>query len=122
MTTQDIGAKLVAFCKAGKNHECMQELYSKDIVSVEAGAAPGQSPEAKGLEAVLAKGKWWADNHEVHSAVIEGPFPNGDRFAVLFDYDITRKAQNVRLRMREVAVYTVKDDKIVREEFFYTMG
>ena len=121
MTTKDIGQKLVDLCKAGKNHDAMTELYAKDIVSVEAGAPPGQSPESKGLEAVLAKGKWWAENHEVHSAKVDGPFPHGDRFAVMFDYDITRKQANQRIQMREVALYTVKDGKIVREEFFYSM-
>lgn len=27
-----------------------------------------------------------------------------------------------RMKLHEVAVYTVKDGKIVREEFFYDMG
>lgn len=120
--TMEIGKQLVELCKAGKNHECMQKLYAQDIVSVEAGAPPGQSPESKGLDAVLAKSKWWADNHEIHSATVDGPFPHGDRFAVLFDYDITRKPDQKRIRMREVAVFTVANDKIVREEFFYPLG
>lgn len=121
MTTLEIGKQLVELCRSGKNHEAMAKLYSPDIVSVEAGAPPGQSAEAKGLPAVLAKGKWWADNHEVHKAEVEGPFPHGDRFAVAFKYDITRKTDSQRIQMHEVALYTVNNDKIVREEFFYAM-
>ena len=121
MTTKDIGQKLVELCKAGKNHEAMTSLYANDIVSVEAGAPPGQSAEAKGLPAILEKGKHWGEAHEVHSAKIDGPFPHGDRFAVLFDYDVTRRAESKRFQMKEVALYTVKDGKIVREEFFYSM-
>jgi hypothetical protein len=121
MTTKEIGQKLVELCKAGNNHEAMQTLYSPDIVSIEAGAPPGQSPEAKGLAACVEKGKQFAQAHEIHSAKIDGPFPNGDRFTVIFDYDITRRPDNQRFNMKEVALYTVKGDKIVREEFFYSI-
>lgn len=122
MTTKDIGQKLVDLCKAGKNADAMQTLYAKDIVSVEAGAPPGQSAETKGLDACLAKGKTWREQHEIHGAKADGPFPNGNRFAVVFDYDLTRKPDNQRFQMREIALYTVENDKIVREEFFYAMG
>jgi len=73
----------------------------------------------EGKEAVEQKSVWWRDNHEVHDVAVEGPYPNGDRFAVRFTYDITRKQSGQRVKMDEVALYTVKDDKIVREEFFY---
>lgn len=119
MTTLEIGKQLVELCRAGKNHEAMEKLYAKDIVSVEAGGPPGQSREARGIEAVMAKGKWWADNHEVHKAETEGPFPHDSRFAVVFRYDITRKADKQRIQMNEVALFTVENGKITREEFFY---
>lgn len=122
MTTIDVGKKLVELCKAGKNEEAMKTLYAKDIVSVEAAAPPGQSAESHGIEAVIGKSKWWADNHEVHSAACEGPFPNGDRFIVRFTYDVTNKPSGKRMTMDEGALFTVKDGKIVREEFFYVAG
>jgi hypothetical protein len=122
MTTLEVGKKLVELCNANKAPEAMETLYSPDILSIEAGAPPGQSAEARGLPAVIAKGKWWSENHIVHSAKAEGPFPNGDRFAVRFTYDVTNKPQNKRHMFDEVAVYTVANGKIVREEFFYSMG
>ncbi len=121
MTTIEIGKKLVELCNAGKNEEAMKTLYANDIVSVEAFSPPGQSPEAAGLEAVLAKSKWWAENHTIHSAKVEGPWPQGDRFVVRFTYDITQKQSGNRITMDEAALFTVKGDKIVREEFFYGM-
>jgi ketosteroid isomerase-like protein len=120
MTTKDIGQKLVDLCKAGKNTEAVKSLYANDIVSREAGAPAGQSAESKGIDSCLQRNKEWAQAHEVNKATIEGPFPNGDKFAVTFDYDLTRKADKQHLHMKEVALYTVKNDKIVREEFFYT--
>ena len=122
MTTLEVGKKLVELCKQGKNQEAMDTLYAPDIVSVEATSMPGLPAEARGREAVLAKGKWWNDNHTVHSAKTEGPFPHGDRFIVRFTYDVTNKPSNQRFTMDEAALFTVKDGKIVREEFFYVTG
>jgi hypothetical protein len=121
MTTIEIGTKLVELVRAGKNHEVMETLYAPDIVSVEAGAPPGGSPESKGVAACVAKSKQWRERMEVHGAKIEGPFPNGDRFAVFYSYDVTPRAGGPRHTMNEVALYTVKNDKIAREEFFYAM-
>src|SRR5207237_7989391 len=94
MTTKDIGQKLVDLCKVGKNHEAMKSLYAEHIVSVEAGAPPGQSPETAGLAACVAKSAQWAETTEVHSIKVEGPFPHGDRFALIFEMDITRRPEN----------------------------
>ena len=122
-TTLEVGKKLVELCQQNKNQEVMDKLYAKDIVSVEAASGPNMPAESKGIDAINAKGKWWYDNHLVHSAKTEGPYPHGsDRFAVKFSYDITNKPSNKRMQFDEIAVYTVKDGKIVREEFFYTTG
>ena len=121
MTTTEVGKKLVALCREGKYEEAMRSLYDKGIVSVEAMAPPGGSKEVKGLEACLGKAKHFNDTTEVHSAKVEGPFPNGDRFAVFFDFDVTHKENSKRGKLVEVGLYTVKDGKVVHEEFFYDM-
>ncbi len=51
-----------------------------------------------------------------------GPYPHGDRFAVRFVYDITNKPSGKRMTMDEVGLFTVENDKIVREELFYQTG
>jgi ketosteroid isomerase-like protein len=121
MTTQEVASKLVALCSEGKFEEATEALYSDDIVSMEAGAPPGQSRESKGIAAIKAKGEWWVANHEVHSAKVEGPLVAGSHFAVTFKMDITFKPQAKRFTMEEIAVYKVADGKIVYEEFFYSM-
>jgi ketosteroid isomerase-like protein len=121
MTTQEVADALVKFCSAGKFHEALEALYSPDIVSVEAGAPPGGEREAKGLDAVKAKGEWWVANHEVHSSKVEGPLVAGPHFSVVFKMDITFKPTGKRFQMEEVAVYKVVDGKVVYEQFFYQM-
>jgi hypothetical protein len=124
MDVKQIGEKLVALCREGKNIEAVDTLLSADAESVEAMAGPDMPQVAKGREAIRAKNEWWVNNHEIHSGEAKGPFPNGDRFAVIFTFDVTAKAGPMagqRMKLEEVALYTVKDGAIVREEFFYSM-
>ena len=124
MDTKQIGKTLVDLCNQGKNLEAIDSLYSKDVVSVEAVGSPESPREAKGIDQIRAKNRWWSENHEVHSGKAEGPFPHEDRFAVKFAYDVTPKSGKMkgkRFQMNEVGIYTVKNGKIVREEFFYDM-
>lgn len=124
MNAKEIGQQLVALCKEGKSLEVINTFYSENIVSVEA-APPQQGGEqvTKGIEGVRGKNQWWGENHEVHSSEVVGPYPHGeDRFAVRFAFDVTNKPSGMRFQMDEVAVFTVEDGKIVKEEFYYDMG
>jgi hypothetical protein len=123
MSAQEVGQKLVAFCKAGQNIESVTTLYADHVESIEAVAMPGSSRVTRGKEAVLNKNVQWLAAHELHSTVTEGPYPHGDdRFAVRFLYDVTNKPSGRRMKLDEVALYTLENDKVVREEFFYSIG
>jgi hypothetical protein len=124
-STLEVGKKLVEYCKQAKHVEAMDALYSPNIVSVEAGSSGNVPAKMEGIAAVKGKGEWWMNNHEIHGSVVAGPWPNGDRFIVRFTYDVTAKSGPMagkRFTMDEAALYTVKEGKIVHEEFFYSMG
>ncbi|HEV8604168.1 MAG TPA: nuclear transport factor 2 family protein [Tepidisphaeraceae bacterium] len=123
--TFEVGKKLVELCKAGKHMEAVNTLYGPKIVSIEAMSSPQMPARMEGINAVREKGEWWEKNHEVHGGDVEGPWPHGDRFIVRFKYDVTAKTGPMagkRMKLDETALYTVKDGKIVQEEFFYHMG
>ncbi len=122
MTTIDLGKQLAELCRRGKNLDALNTLFADNLVSVEAGAPPGMEREARGLAAVKAKAAWWLENHEIHSASVTGPWPHDDKFILGFKYDVTNKPSGVRMQMDEMALYFVANGKIVREEFFYSMG
>jgi hypothetical protein len=84
---------------------------------VEAYSAGGGSPETRGKEGVRGKIDWWVSAMEVHSFKASEPFVGHDRFVVQYDADVTDKKSKERRKLSEVGVYTVKDGKIVREEF-----
>jgi hypothetical protein len=119
MTTQEVAAKLVELCGHGEFMKAIDTLYSKDILSVEPMAMNGHPAESRGLEAVRAKSVWWMDNHEVHSAKIDGPFVAGDKFIVEFDMDVTNKPSKKRMQMKEAGLYAVANGKVIREDFFF---
>ena len=124
-SAMDVGNKLVAFCKAGKNLEAVDKLYAPDVQSAEVHGMPEFPAQMSGIDAIRRKNQWWLDNHTIHSAEAMGPWPHGERFIVHFKYDVTSKAGPMagqRMQMDEAALYTVRDGKIVREEFFYHMG
>jgi ketosteroid isomerase-like protein len=93
-----------------------EKFWSNDVVSIE--AMDGPMKEVRGLEAVKGKSVWWNENHISHRFETEGPYVNGDQFAVVFDVDVTRKGAGQRIHMKEVAVYTVRGEKVVEERFF----
>jgi ketosteroid isomerase-like protein len=124
-STYEVGKKLVELCNAGKFMEAAKELYADNIASIEAMSGPQMPARLDSKAAVLKKAEWWEANHEVHSVKVEGPWPHGDRFVVRFTMDVTPKAGPMagkRMHMEEAALYTVKDGKVVQEEFFYHMG
>jgi len=118
-TVTEIAEDFVELCEEGAFAEAGEKYWAEDVVSIE---AMGDAPRMQGKEALRAKSKWWYDNHEVHEVEVEGPYVNGDQFAVVFELDVTPKATGERMEMEEVALYTVKDGKIVEERYFYRQG
>src|SRR5438093_9705111 len=117
MNTEEGGKKLVDYCRRGEWMKALDDLYAKDIISVEAREMENMPAEMRGIDQVRGKTEWWEKNMEVHSAKVSGPFVAGDKFVVQFDVDVTDKNSKKRMQMSEVGVYTVKDGKVSREEF-----
>ncbi len=118
---KQVAERTVLANRDGGTRALLDEVYANEAVSVEAQAMPGETGhEAAGLDAIRAKWDWWEGAHDVHAVEVDGPFYHGaDRFGVVYTMDVTERGSGERTRMRELGVYTVRDGKIVREEFFY---
>jgi SnoaL-like domain len=117
MNTEEVAKKVVELVRKQAWYEALDTLYDDDIVSVEAYSAGGGSPESRGKKEVRKKIDWWVNAMEVHSFKAGEPFVAHDRFVVQYDADVTDKKSKERRKLSEVGVYTVKNGKIVREEF-----
>ena len=115
MSLQTIAREFVTLCNQGKNFDVMRTMYAPDIVSVE-----GDGSETVGQPPVIHKSEVWQSNNTIHAETVRGPYFNGpNQFAVHFTFEVTPKASGTRVTLEEVGVYTVEDDKITREQFFY---
>src|SRR2546423_15420809 len=117
MNTQEVAKKVVELTRQQAWKEAIDSLYAPEIVSLESQGLGDESPETRGIEGVRQKTEWWTKHMEVHDVKVGGPFVAHDRFVVQHDMDVTDKIAQKRMQLSEVAVYTVKDGKIVREEF-----
>lgn len=121
MSIEEIAKDLTELCRTGQFQAATEKYYAESIVSTE---PMGPDPVSEGLPAVIAKMHWWMENFEMHGAEVDGPFINANTntFVVEFTLDATFKPTNERKKSREVGVYTVKDDKIVQEQFLSYLG
>jgi len=122
MNTQEVAEKLVGYIREGKTDEAHAELYSDDIVSIENPLEPNEASPYQKREGMAAKKKfgqeWAASIKEIHDDYIGEPVIAVNSFAVNMGMDVTMQSGD-RVKMDELAIYRVKDGKIVHEEFWY---
>jgi ketosteroid isomerase-like protein len=117
MDTAELAKDFTELLKRGDHNGAAAKYNAADIVSYE--PMDGPMAVARGVDAVREKGEWWTANHEVHGGTVDGPYVNGDQFALRFTMDVTPKATGERFTMDEIGLYTVKNGKIVEERFYY---
>jgi hypothetical protein len=118
MSTQQIATRLAELCSQGKFEAAQKELFADDAVSIEQEGSAEMPKETKGLPNIIEKGhKWGANVEEVHSCAASKPLIAGNAFAMTLSMDVTMKGRG-RMKLEEVCVYEVKNDKIASEQFF----
>lgn len=120
MTIKEIANRFAELAKDGKWDQIQDELYSEDAVSIEpAHAAATGLQSVEGMDAIKQKGKYWNEMiEEMHGDWNSEPIIGGTHFSVAMGMDVSLKGAG-RMQMDEIAVYEVKDGKIVKEQFFF---
>jgi SnoaL-like domain len=118
MTTQEVANRFNELAQTGQWEQIQNELFADNAVSIEPPGSQGlQSVE--GLSAIKEKGKKFSEMvEEMHGGYSTPPVVGGRFFSVAMGMDCTMKGMG-RQKMDEIALYEVKDGKIVREQFFY---
>jgi ketosteroid isomerase-like protein len=118
MTTQEVANRFNELAQTGQWQEIQDQLFADNAVSIEPENSPGMK-SVEGIEAIREKGKQFGEMvEEMHGGFSNEPQVAGNHFAVAMGMDVTMKGQG-RMKMDEIAVYEVKEGKIVKEQFFY---
>src|ERR1700757_3967071 len=97
MNTEQVAKKTVELVRQQAWYEALDQLYDKDIVSVEATAG-----EMRGKEEVRGKIDWWVNAMQVHSFKASEPFVSHDRFVVQYDAEVSDKKSKEHRQLSEV--------------------
>ncbi len=118
LTTQQVADRFNELAQKSDWNKIQDELYAENAVSIEPPQSPGMQ-SVEGLAAIKKKGEMFEQGvEEVHGGYSKEPAVAGNHFAVAMGMDVTMKGIG-RMQMDEIAVYEVKDGKIVKEQFFY---
>ncbi|HEX7756279.1 MAG TPA: nuclear transport factor 2 family protein [Niabella sp.] len=117
MTTQQIADRFYELDSKHDFQTIYSELYAADAKSIE----PAHSlwGTVQGMDAIHEKGKKFNETiEEMHGGYTNPPIVAGNFFACTMGFDATIKGQG-RVQVNEIALYEVKDGKIISEQFFY---
>ncbi len=118
MTTQDVANRFNELAQSGQWDQIQNELFADNAESIEPANSPGLQ-SVKGMDAIREKGKRFGEMvEEMHGGWSGEPQVAGNYFSVAMGMDVTMKGQG-RINMDEIALYEVKNGKIVKEQFFY---
>ncbi len=118
MTTQEVANRFHELSQTGQWDKIQEELYAPNAVSIEPPGSQGMQ-SAEGIDAIRQKGKQFGEMvEEMHGGYSRQPQVAGRYFSVAMGMDCTMKGMG-RQKMDEIALYEVKDGKIVKEQFFY---
>jgi len=118
MTTQEVANRFNELAQSGQWDVIQNELFADNAVSIEPAHSPGLQT-VEGIDAIREKGKKFGEMvEEMHGGYSNEPTVGGSHFALAMGMDVTMKGMG-RMKMDEIAVYEVKDGKIVKEQFFY---
>ena len=121
MTTQQVADRYCQLARENNWATILDELCSPELLNKEPDhvIARGITVITKGLNNVKAKG---IANREmiaaIHSQQCSAPLVAGNFFTVVLSRDITFKGKP-RMNLEEIAIFEVKEDKIIVEQFFY---
>jgi len=118
MTTQEVANRFHELSQSGQWDKIQDELFAENAASIEPPQSQGMQ-SVEGLAGIKEKGKKFGEMlEEMHGGYTSTPLVGGKFFSVAMGMDCTMKGMG-RQKMDEIAVYEVKDGKIVKEQFFY---
>jgi ketosteroid isomerase-like protein len=119
MTTEQVAKRYYELIQAGQYEQIQRELYSPSIVSIEPENDTNLPLMTQGMEAYKKKENIFYDHVEqMHGGYMSEPVISTFFFSMMMGMDVTMKGKK-RKKKDQIAVFEVREGKIVREHFFY---
>ncbi len=116
----DVAREFTAMLRLGQFEAAGQRYWADAVTSVEpADLQIGIPALVSGIEAALNKARFRFGKNRIDDLGIDGPFVTGDQFALFLDMLITDPASGHAQALTEIAIFTVRDGRIIEERFFY---
>jgi hypothetical protein len=116
----DVARDFTAMLRLGQFEAAGETFWSPDVTSAEPAALSGDIPALlSGIAAVRAKHAARFGMARIDDLGIDGPFVTGDQFALFLDMLLTDPASGHAEPFAEIAIFTVRDGRIIEERFFY---
>ncbi|NDY96893.1 SnoaL-like domain-containing protein [Wenzhouxiangella limi] len=117
-TTAEVAANFTELLLAGDYRAAGEKYWAEDVVSIEPYPQADDSDCVyRGIEAVRARNLHWFSTHAIEDLSVDGPFVTGDHFALFADMLIFHAGQ--RTPHSQIAVFAVRDGKIIEERYFH---
>lgn len=111
MTVKEIATRLVTYCRQTDWQGAYETLYSPDARSIEPFPSSDKIKEkAQRFNSMIA---------QVLDIEVLDPLIAGQTIALLLQMDAEIHGHGITTVLSEICVYTVKDGKIIQEQFFY---
>lgn len=118
MTTQQIANRLTVLFRENKWEQAQDELFDENAMSIEPYNTAGLKT-VRGIEAIKQKTRDFNGQiDEVHSGYVTEPTVAGRYIAFGMGMDAINK-EGKRIKLDEIAIYEVREGKIIKEQFFY---
>jgi hypothetical protein len=119
MTIQEIATRYHAMAQTGQYAQIQDALYAPDCVSVESENYSDLPIKVVGLAAMRQKeGHFFQQVEAMHGGYCHEPMICGSFFTCAQGMDVTMRGQQ-RKQKDQLAVFEVRNGKIVLEHFFY---
>lgn len=117
---QDVARDFTALLRQGKFEAAGDRYWADAVASVEPADLPTGIPAfVSGIDAAREKARFRFGTGRIDDLGIDGPFVTGDQFALFLDMLITDPASGNAQPFTEIAIFTVRDGRIIEERFFY---
>ncbi|WP_160353971.1 SnoaL-like domain-containing protein [Sphingorhabdus profundilacus] len=116
----DVARDFTAMLRLDQFEAAGEKFWAIDVKSAEPAALSQDIPAlVSGREAALRKTRARFAEADIDDLRIDGPFVTGDQFALFLDMLITDPATGKTQPFAEIAIFTVRDGRIIEERFFY---